>query len=367
MPLKYSISNLVQDNIRLSYTWDTQHHQVKTLEENHYYPFGLRHHTYAPVIRSVRLRQATQKEIRQIPAEAVVYKYKYNGKELQEELGLNWYDYGARNYDAALGRWMNLDPLAEKMRRFSPYNYAFDNPVFFIDPDGMEAMPPDDFIFRQESDGVYVFTGEIIKTGKPDRAVTQNSEGEVTGYYTLNDQKNDGNDIRDGQIITLKIVTKEEIDNDIAERKPNKGEGAITYMEREGRPEGNEAWLSSKKSKGELDFIATSNLMSADLTVAKGCNTAFNQHDFGNFMIGYTAHKLGVNVGTIQLGAHVNNAFNGRSDNPLIKTGVFDTAEDQNAIRIGYFYPNRSPLPVSLLFDTTKNPGAWAPWNKDDW
>jgi len=66
-------------------------------------------------------------------------KYKYNGKEYQDELGLNMYDYGARNYDSAFGRWINIDPLAETSRRFSPYTYCLNYPVYFIDPDGMQA------------------------------------------------------------------------------------------------------------------------------------------------------------------------------------------------------------------------------------
>ena len=63
--------------------------------------------------------------------------YKYNGKELDCTHGLDWYDYGARNYDVALCRWHNIDPLCEKYYHISPYVYCANNPIKFIDPTGM--------------------------------------------------------------------------------------------------------------------------------------------------------------------------------------------------------------------------------------
>ena len=66
--------------------------------------------------------------------------YKYNGKELDRTHGLDWYDYGARNYDATLCQFTTIDPLCEKYYHISPYAYCGNNPINAIDPTGCDSI-----------------------------------------------------------------------------------------------------------------------------------------------------------------------------------------------------------------------------------
>lgn len=136
-------------NIRLKYAQDPSNNNlISILEEDHYYPYGLKHNGYSSSHLVFTKDEDPGSGIVLTPVNPFLgdsYKYKFGGKEYSQDLDLNTYDFGARNYDPALGRWMNIDPLAEQMRRHSPYNYAFDNPVYFIDPDGMAPTPPLDY------------------------------------------------------------------------------------------------------------------------------------------------------------------------------------------------------------------------------
>ncbi len=93
----------------------------KVLEENAYYPFGMR-------INKLSFSNTAPEN-----------RYKYNNKELTSDFSLDWYEYGARMYDPQIGRWHVVDPMAEKYYSWSPYNYVANNPMIFIDPNGMAS------------------------------------------------------------------------------------------------------------------------------------------------------------------------------------------------------------------------------------
>ncbi|MDQ0593930.1 RHS repeat-associated protein [Chryseobacterium ginsenosidimutans] len=101
-------------NVRLSYFNNGTSAEV--LEENNYYPFGLKHDGYNALKGNLS------------------YQYKYNGKELQKESGM--LDYGWRQYMPELGRWNGMDQLAEMYNDISPFAYVGNNPIMMFDPDG---------------------------------------------------------------------------------------------------------------------------------------------------------------------------------------------------------------------------------------
>ncbi|QQS31541.1 MAG: RHS repeat-associated core domain-containing protein [Sphingobacteriales bacterium] len=96
------------------------------MQEAHYYPFGLPIQKLSPNFEA--------------PVGVEANNYQYNGKELNDDFGLQWMDYGARWYNVQIGRWGQIDPLAEKFYAWSGYNYVLGNPVKLIDPDGREGV-----------------------------------------------------------------------------------------------------------------------------------------------------------------------------------------------------------------------------------
>ena len=112
------------------------------MEENHYYPFGLKHGTYNAIRKDVKYKEqaASKKEVKQVVPEAVKFKYYYQEQERQDEFGLNWDSFKYRNYDYAIGRFMSVDPLAEKYAYNGVYNFSENRVISARELEGLEGV-----------------------------------------------------------------------------------------------------------------------------------------------------------------------------------------------------------------------------------
>ena len=172
--------NVYFDDLKITHT-----SALTIVQADDYYPFGLAFNSW------------------QRPGETE-QKFLYNGKERQTDLNLNWYDYGARMYDAAIGRWHVVDPLSEKGTRWSPYTYGFDNPIRFIDPDGQWADE-----YKQQEDGRYE---KIGNAGGKDVQTFYNNDGSIT---TVN--------LEEGTSSTVTKEQKKELNQFVQSAKIKKG------------------------------------------------------------------------------------------------------------------------------------------------
>ena len=204
----------------------------EVIQEDSYYPFGM-------AMTGLSNQSGTSYK----------NKYLYNGKELQDEFGLGWYDYGARMYDPALGRFHTIDPLAEEFYSWTPYNYTFNNPILFVDPDGCASGFPEDerkseitSMKLDEEKGIVTITEKTTITTTETNVVEKNEDGSYTEEISWTTE-----------IITsvTQINAEGNIENNTAEKKVREGKGTQSY-DRNGNPNG--------PGFGEEKFVSKSNI-----------------------------------------------------------------------------------------------------------
>ncbi len=138
--------------------FSVEHIHGEVVQVDDYYPFGLTFNSYS------RENSTPQ-------------NFKFNDKEEQKDLGLGWYDYGWRQYDPGIGRWMVVDPWATKYKSWSPYNYGFNNPIRYAD---FMGLGPEDKKGPNGMSETQVYSRDDVGKDKTVTTVTQETRTKTT-------------------------------------------------------------------------------------------------------------------------------------------------------------------------------------------
>jgi len=291
-------------NVRV--TFDVQNNNTADIvQEDSYYPFGMRQ-------AGLSYSQLPDDENN---------KYLYNGKELQEDFGLDWYDYGARFYDAELGRWHVPDALAEQAPGWSPYRYAFNNPVSITDPDGNFE---DGWIYDQENNKIK----HINDVG-----------GKNTQFVTYATKNEDGSysDTGGTEIWEYKDTDSKKSDCPFMNflNSFDKTDGGFSMTKSEGQ--GNESKVSANPDDiGNVDV-----LMAALATAMKATDTP-NVHsleEIGNFVMGNIESGMDI-AETIKSAVSSDASGNNSSSNSTINNL---NKSNEKMVKVKFRNPNYHP------------------------
>ena len=274
-------------------------------------------------------------------------RYLYNSKlersgnpafagELQTYFGLDWYDYGARFYDPILGHWHVIDRFAEKFINTSPYSYALNNPIANIDING-------DTTYRFDNNtGAYLGMFDLDAAGQTGSYGTTKTIGKGENkqeiwdgqYFNFADPTNDPQDIRDGTINKLVLVSEEDMQSLMDEQGAFES-GKLNFgWESQGGGDFDYSFTILPKKYPDANFDGNT-MKSKSLFLPEGDNTAHNFMNFGNYLWGATGYTVGFNYAGLQAGAHANSLLNSRRNG---YPAQWDSKDDQRSIIKGVYH-----------------------------
>ena len=286
-------------NVRVAFADLDEDGDAEMLQENHYYPFGQR--LNLPGYQS-----------------SDANPYLYNGKELQEDLGLRWYDYGHRFYDASIARFTTQDWYSENFAEWSPYHYANNNPILNID-----IMGDSTFVSMGEN-GTYTVTGGNLDN-KDDKGVymmgedgTYTQVGNSVSSHSFFDD--DGNAVV-GAVIDPSSSAGQDFVDGLVEDNP----GLVEYMVNATRGE-----KYDFKEQGIDDRAEGTTKQQHRYRGSTNDKGEFGSaRDYGNMGAGIVAGRKGLSWGTARAGF---DGYQSYSSGKLTREGQ----TTQKAERVGY-------------------------------
>jgi RHS repeat-associated protein len=226
--------NVFFDDLKIVHEKTTS--SLKVVQAQDYYPFGLTFNSYSR-------------------ENSTPNQYKYNGKEEQDELSLGWLDYGARMYMPEIGRWYSIDPHADSYTSITPYNYVYNNPVNFVDPDGRDGVVSG----SGTADDPYVITANYYYYGLNDdqSAALQSAISQYNNGGNSFKIKNDGGEVHVSFNLTATAVGDRAAAIEAAGNDTFEGRDGRTYrfgnIVNIGEASGDEAFGSANNREITLD------------------------------------------------------------------------------------------------------------------
>jgi len=259
-------------------------------------------------------------------------KYKFTGKERDIETGFDYF--GARYYDSWIGRWMAVDPLAEKYPGWSPYNYVANNPINLIDPKGKDWYQFDNngnYKQKISAEGTHrIVIHTVEKTG-------DGLESDLYKFVDFADPLNDAMDIDNGTINKLVFVSENEIQSMLSEQGAFES-GKINFgLESQGGGKFDYSFSILPEKYPNANF--TGDDKSNSLFLPEGDNTAHNFMNFGNYLWAASGYAAGFGYGELQMGAHLNSLLNARRNG---YPSQWDSKDDQRSIIKGTYHAQKN-------------------------